>query len=265
MLGAHALSALDDQDARGLEEHLAVCAECRFELDQWQETAASLALSAEARPLEPSSNVRNRILETVRADWTVKKGSVEERRGFSNVAELNRRRRVWTPTQVWSGIAAGLVFVVLSVSLFLLWQQNRAARQELTQLSQHVRETQEQLSQQSKLIEILSTPGTRVSELAGTDVMPGATAMLAVDKNGRAILMAKGLPRPPEGKAYQLWFIMGNRPMPGKVFVTNASGDGMLDDQVPAEALNAAVFAVTLELASGVEKPAGAMYLKSRS
>ncbi|MGH9907444.1 MAG: anti-sigma factor, partial [Pyrinomonadaceae bacterium] len=261
MLAAHALSALDDGDARALEEHLAVCSECRFELDQWAETTASLAFSGEVRPLEPSSKVRKQILETVKPDGAGK--AAEERRGFSNIAEFNRSSgQFWTPAQVWIGIAAGLVFVVLSISLFLLWQQNRAAREELTRLSQQVRETQEQLAQQQKLIEIVSTPGTRMAELDGTDVMPGASAMLAVDKHGRAILMAKGLPRPPEGKAYQLWFIMGDRPMPGKVFVTDASGDGMLDSQVPAEALNAAVFAVTLEPAPGVEKPTGKMYLK---
>jgi Anti-sigma-K factor rskA/Putative zinc-finger len=264
MLAAHALTALDDRDARALEEHLAVCSECRFELDHWEETAASLAFSAEARPLEPSSKVRNHILETVKADGAVEKA--EERRGISNITEFNRRKvRFWTPAQVWSGIAAGLVFVVLSISLFFLWQQNRAAREELARLSEQVREMQEQLAQQQKLVEIVSTPGTRMAELDGTDVMPGASAMLAVDKNGRAILMAKGLPRPPEGKAYQLWFIMGDRPMPGKVFVTDASGDGMLDSQVPAEALKAPVFAVTLEPAPGVDKPTGPMYLKSRS
>lgn len=102
-------------------------------------------------------------------------------------------------------------------------------------------------------------------ELAGTKVMPQAHAMLAYDKNGRAILMAKGLPPAPAGKAYQLWFIAGGQPMPGKVFTTDASGSGSLKDQIPPEARNSAVFAITLEPESGVNSPTGEMYLISAS
>lgn len=100
-------------------------------------------------------------------------------------------------------------------------------------------------------------------ELAGTNLMPQAHAMLAFDKNGRAILMAKGLPPAPAGKAYQLWFIAGGQPMPGRVFTTDASGSGSLKDQIPPEARNSAVFAITVEPESGVKSPTGEMYLTS--
>ena len=101
-----------------------------------------------------------------------------------------------------------------------------------------------------------------MAELAGTKEAPAAHGMLAVDsKSGHAILMAQGLPQAPAGKAYQLWFIAGTRPMPGKVFQTDAAGNAMLDDQLPAEALNAATFAVTLEPQGGVSAPTGPMYL----
>ena len=101
-----------------------------------------------------------------------------------------------------------------------------------------------------------------MAELAGTKDAPSAHAMLAVDsKSGHAMLMAKGLPQAPAGKAYQLWFIAGTRPIPGKVFKPDPSGNAMLDDQLPAAALNAATFAVTLEPQNGVPTPTGSMYL----
>ncbi|MCA1558266.1 MAG: zf-HC2 domain-containing protein, partial [Acidobacteria bacterium] len=43
MLAAHALGALDADEARRVEEHLAHCGECRAELDAWCETANALA------------------------------------------------------------------------------------------------------------------------------------------------------------------------------------------------------------------------------
>ena len=46
MIPARALSALDAAEARALNEHLAECAECRMELQEWEATAAAMAVSA---------------------------------------------------------------------------------------------------------------------------------------------------------------------------------------------------------------------------
>lgn len=64
MLTAHALGALEREEARALEEHLATCQECRAELDQWYGTAAALAYSVPQA--EPSANLRARILQNAR-------------------------------------------------------------------------------------------------------------------------------------------------------------------------------------------------------
>lgn len=255
MLAAQALNALDADDAQVLDTHLEACAECRSQLSELQNTGAWLAFAAlERKPVEPSREVRERILQAVRSDSLT-----------SKVVDRTKKRRTWTSGQNWAAIAAGLVFVVLGASLFVLWRQNRNARNEATRLAAQIQEAEAERARLQEAIALMTAPGSRVSELAGTSEMPGAHAMLAFDKSGRAILMARGLPPPPQGKAYQLWFIAGGRPMPGKVFSTNSSGDGMLNDQIPAEAREAAVYAVTLEPATGVQQPTGAMYLKSKS
>jgi anti-sigma factor RsiW len=66
LIPAHALSALDAADERALNEHLAECAECRRDLAEWEATAASLALSA--KPMEPSPQVREKLLTQIRAE-----------------------------------------------------------------------------------------------------------------------------------------------------------------------------------------------------
>ncbi|MCM3871148.1 MAG: anti-sigma factor, partial [Pyrinomonadaceae bacterium] len=165
----------------------------------------------------------------------------------------------------WSAIAAGVVFVGLVAALFVLWNQNREARKELDRLFAQNRAAEQQLDRQRQLIALVTSPGSRMTELAGTKMMPDAHAMLAYDKNGRAILMAKGLPPTPAGMGYQLWFIAGGKPMPGKTFKTDASGAGTLEDQIPVQARNAAVFAITLEPEPGVQEPTGQIYLSSPS
>src|SRR5262245_7747388 len=66
LLSARALSALDPAEDRALTEHLSSCEECRVELEEWQSTAGALALMA--KPIEPSPQVRERILAEIRRD-----------------------------------------------------------------------------------------------------------------------------------------------------------------------------------------------------
>jgi anti-sigma-K factor RskA len=267
MLAVRGLGALDPAEARSLDQHLIDCDDCRRELAEWETTAAALAL--DAAPMAPPPGVRDRILEAVRAD-TVKPGTAARvssartsPRETSRVVSLPTQRKISAGVPAWFAIAAGLVFVVLLGSLFVLWRQNKAARQELAQLTEQVNQAKQMRAQQREAMEIVTAPGARMAELAGTKEMPGAHGMVAFDKNGRAILMAKGLPRPPAGKAYQLWFIAGGKPMPGKVFMTDESGMGSLTDHMPKEAMDSAVFAITLEPSGGVPAPTGAIYLRS--
>jgi len=267
MLIAHALTALEESQARALKVHIQTCADCRLGMDHWLESAALLAF--EARPLEPSPQLRTRILQDLEtaSDLEKKTESLNaDRIAASNVIELPHvPRRTWTSVQTWGPTAAALVFVALILSLAVLWKQNNTAKQELGRLSNQIHETKQQLAREREAIAILTTPGARMAELSGTNIAPSAHAMLAYDKSGRAILMAKGLPPAPFGKAYQLWFIAGGQPIPGKVFSAAASGDGALYDQIPSVAFNNAVFAITLEPESGVRAPTGVIYLRSGS
>ena len=237
MLPAHALSALDADEAQALSQHLAECDECRQELANWENTAAALAV--DARPMEPSPEVRQRIMNAIRGE----KGNEKNGRV---VPFAPARRNVWTSFGSLGAIAAVVLFIALIVGIVVLWQQNRTLRQE------------------NQLVKLLTEPGSRLAELKGTTQALGANAKLAYDKNGRALLLAKGLPPAPAGKEYQLWFIVGkNAPVPGKTFAPDNAGQGMLNDHVPQQALDSAVFAITLEPAGGVSSPTGKIYLSS--
>lgn len=238
MIPARALSALDAAEARALNEHLDNCSECRKELEEWEATAAALAVAAD--PLEPSPVVRERILSQIHNDGV--RGEVVPFRSTS--------RNVWSSFGSLGAIAAVVLFVALIVGLVVLWQQKRAADAELARANEFV--------------ELVTTPGARVAELRGTDLGTGATAKLAYDRSGHAMLMADKLPTVPQGKAYQLWFIVGkNPPMPGKTFVPDKEGKGMLKDQMPEAVVDSAIFAITMEPEAGVAAPTGPIYLRS--
>ena len=255
LLSSKALSSLDAEDARALDSHLKGCAECRAELFAWEQTAALLSLGAVRQ--EPSPELRQRILDEARAERATPTRDPK-------VLPFERPARVApSPFRYFGAIAATLLIAALSIALLLLWQQNRRTQQALAILVTETQQVRDQLQRERAVLALLSSPDARMAKLAGTKDAPGAQAMLAYDKSGHAMLMAKGLPSAPSGMAYQLWFIKDNQKIPGKVFRTDASGNGMLEDQVPDVARDAAVFAITLEPEAGVKVPTGSIYLVS--
>ena len=238
MIPARALTALDAAEERALNEHLENCDECRKELEEWQATAATLAVVAD--PVEPSAKVRERILSEVRKEL-----ATPEVIPFRSTS-----RNIWRSFGSLGAMAAVVLFTALIVGLIVIWRENRAMNEELARTREFV--------------QLATTPGAKTNELKGVDLGAGATAKFAYDKTGHAMLMADNLPSVPRGKAYQLWFIVGkNPPMPGKTFSPDSAGNGVLTDQMPKEALDSAIFAITLEPEGGVEKPTGQIYLRS--
>jgi anti-sigma-K factor RskA len=66
LTAAYALDALEPDEARGYEEHLAGCEHCRDELASLQAAASSLAYAAP--PAVPPPALRGRILDAARAE-----------------------------------------------------------------------------------------------------------------------------------------------------------------------------------------------------
>ena len=167
-------------------------------------------------------------------------------------------------------LAASVALIALAAALVMLWNRYNTMQQEFVQLTTRwemaqgeLQREREQLARQQEAIELITSPGSKVTALAGTDVATRAHGKFVYDRNtGRAMLMAYDLPPAPTGKAYQLWFIAeGKPPMPGRVFNTDATGHAEMREQLSEEARGASVFAVTLEPSGGVPAPTGAKYL----
>ena len=66
LTAAYALDALEPEEARGYEAHLAGCERCREELASLQSAAGALAYAVE--PARPPESLRGRILDAARAE-----------------------------------------------------------------------------------------------------------------------------------------------------------------------------------------------------
>lgn len=91
LVAPYALDALDRQEEREFEEHLATCESCRQELARLRETAASLAYAAPGAA--PPSALKERILDQARADGP-------------NVVSLPRGRSWTAPLAAVAAVAA---------------------------------------------------------------------------------------------------------------------------------------------------------------
>ncbi|HYW29098.1 MAG TPA: anti-sigma factor [Gaiellales bacterium] len=63
LIAAHALHALDAQDERRVDAHLAECERCRAQLREMQAVSAAIALSAPAA--EPPAELRDRVMASI--------------------------------------------------------------------------------------------------------------------------------------------------------------------------------------------------------
>src|SRR5262245_64332513 len=99
---AYALDALDEDERRAYEEHLAGCERGRRDLAELGETVGALGLATEG-PAPPEA-LRDRILVAAREE------------GPSNVVALRPRRRLYAVTAVAAVAVAGLA-IGLTVAL----------------------------------------------------------------------------------------------------------------------------------------------------
>lgn len=260
LLAISALDALDGTDALHLEAHLKTCVECRREIAEFRDAAGLLAVAGPEQA--PGEHLRAQILAAARAEGHPAKHTEK----VSNVVPITNPRKAGFQ---FARIAAVLLLVGVA---FVLISMILVAQREIASLTAAVEAQKIELNrerearlQDQKALAVLMSRDAKTLQLAGTQTAQTARAMFVFDqKSGRAVLMTEGLPMTSADKAYEVWFIpKGRSPMPGKVFTVDSSGHAMITDQMPSEAMNGAVIAITIEPKNGSAAPTGAIYLAS--
>jgi anti-sigma-K factor RskA len=288
LLALEAVGALDTDERARLEEHLPACAECREELREMSDAAATLLYTV--APVRPSPELRAGILARVRAidpsEVAVpsKAFAPPETAARAETPAPPRDVRAllrdlslwqlfaWRPALGFGAAAAVLAVVLLGFTSLALWNRSQSLRAEVASLYDRLRAAEnevsgqrEQLASARNVEELLGSPAVRVAELSGKKPAPQAHAMLAYDRStGRAVVMATGLPPCPAGHAYQLWLIADKKPLPGGTFKSDAQGRARMTDRLPPNH-SEPTFAVTLEREGGVPAPEGDVFLLGAS
>jgi anti-sigma factor RsiW len=229
LISAHALGALEPDQAALAEEHIAASDACRRAYEDALETAAALALAV--ADSAPPAALRERIVAAARAERPAQTPPVRS-------PAPQRRLRLaglLTPSSGFAlvGIAAAIVFALIAVS-------------------QHDSATSAR-DRQAALVSILSGPDARVVPLEPSG--GGTPSGRVVVSRGRAALVSSLRP-PPSGRTYQAWGLPagGGAPVPLPTF--SRPGAVLILDGVDKYAQ----VAVTVEPSGGSEAPSSAPF-----
>jgi hypothetical protein len=275
MLPAFALGALDGDDLRELQAHLAEgCPQCQDLLRVWEGDVEALA--DWAPPLEPSQMTRERVLRSLEPRPGAAGAPAAPSAGPGAYPERpprEDRARRGAPRWLWAAAAALLVFAGwagfdrarLRGEVEELAAERDRLAQRASQLDQQLALTQAEAARMAQALQVVAAPGARAIALAGLDPAPGASGRTFVDpESRRAIFYASNLPALEPGKTYQLWFIPeGQAPVSAGVFGVDERGAASVPVEGVAPVDRIQLWAVTVEPAGGVPAPTGAMVLKS--
>jgi len=249
LIEAYAIGSLDAPDRAALEAHLAGgCEECVKALEEARWVVSQLAYLAPNA--EPSDMLRDRLLQTVRAE------------AASGATQPSSVRPTPIPWWLWSGVAEQLLYSVYSA-----WNE-RKLRSEVADLQQQAtaqRAERQRLEQQLVAAKtqaheamIWSDPKSKKIMLPPKDPkMPQLEAMWHPELG----LCVRGwkVPSPGENRVLQLWLIpkkSGAKPMPSVTFWPDASGTFSAMVENPPDAMSETqALAVTEEPIGGSAQP----------
>ena len=217
LTAGYALDALDPDERREYEAHLADCERCREELASLAQTTEALAIAASGPA--PPPGLRDRILEGARAEAQV-------------VVPFEPRWRRTVP--VLAAAAAMATVVALAVGL---WAER---------LSGDLDDARSALERARAAAAVLADPEARTVALQAGD------GRLVVGPEGEAVLVLDGMDPAPAGKTYELWIIEGDTPQRAGLFPGRDGRDVVPVDGTVAEG---DIVAVTIEDAAGVDAP----------
>ena len=247
LLPAYALGAVDGEDLREMEAHLATgCAECRRQLDLWQGDLEELAASVE--PVAPSDMARRRVQKLAGAPASRPRSP----RWPAIVAAASLLIAAW----------AGWRQARLGEELERLGAERDRLAQQVSGLDQQLGLARAEANRMAESLAIITSPGSRAIVLAGLGPSPNAKGHTFVNpERGKAVFYAFDLPALTPDKTYQLWWIEGGKPVSAGVFQVDERGTGSVRvERAPTGATDA--WAVTVEPAGGVPQPTGEMVLK---
>lgn len=249
ILELYAAGDLNPADKLKVEAMLAKYPELKRELN---EIETSLEQYAKAYSIEPSQNLRDKVLANLTATNRPSATTAE-------VISLPARKDLFFRY----AFAASVALLIMSVAgLITLYSRLQDSKQQIAVLSSsnqkfsnRVNYMERQLSAREVALGVLRNPEFKLVKLAGTKQAPKASMTVAFNPAKKEVMIDMSSMKMPENDPehqYQLWAMVNGKPVDLGVFDMKPEDDGMIRMK---EVENAQAFAVTLERRGGNDLP----------
>ena len=249
ILESYAVGAVSDQERREVECMSSIYPEVRQELEQVSAVLENYALT---HSIEPPASIKTKLLEQLNFDAPQQQETIVRPMPI-DIPSVPTYRVTW--------IAAAVGGLVLLSFAFYLISQLRSSQQTLATTRQTNETLQAQLSQirtnqaeTEQTLALLRQPGLRTLELVGNEKAPGGNMLVFWNtQNHQVAVQVQSLPALPADKQYQLWSLVGGKPVDAGVFDGNA--DSKVVQRLNRQITQADAFAVTVEKKGGSPTP----------
>ena len=259
----YALGALGRADRSRFEAHLEACLDCVRDVKSLLPVAHHLPQTTV--PVDPPPALRERVLREV-AGWTPALDESPRPAAAPRPPKgsgLGPRFWLVALLLVAVGGGGGSYVAALHREIADLQADAQSANTRADILELEATVAGLEAARRDEVIAITIDPTVRSLTLAGQPLAPVGAGRALWTESGLMAFLATGLPPPPEGETYQLWFVTPEAaPIPAALLLPEAGGDATVTLQLP-EGVTPAAMAVTIEPAGGASQPTGDVYLLS--
>ncbi|MFD2933472.1 anti-sigma factor [Spirosoma flavum] len=248
ILESYVMGAVSDQERREVECLSSIYPDIRRELDQLSEVLESYAL---LHSVEPPASVKTKLLDQLDFGRPVQETIV--RPMPVDTTSSPTFRVTWI-------VAASMGLLLLLFSFFLLSQLRTnqktmaSIRTDNSKMQTEVRQLRDQKTQTDQALAVLRQPGTRTLELRGNEKAPQGNMLVFWNSQTHQVaVQVQSLPPLPADKQYQLWSMVGGKPVDAGVFDSSTAPD--MVQRLNRSVNRADAFAVTVEKRGGSPTP----------
>jgi anti-sigma-K factor RskA len=260
---AFVLGALDAEERRTFEAHLAECPLCQAEVRSLMPIVDVLARAVPQ--VAPSLALRRRVVDAVAAQAAVVGTTAARQDAVATSRRAGMRPSAiftWLPLAALLALSIGLGAYVTTLRARISDLEVRLdeAAAQLAAATTATTEVRRVAFQAQSIGSVLAAPDLVRIDLAGQTPAPQASARALWSRTRGMVFTFSNLPKLPDGRVYQVWVVTADAPISAGLLALDDAGRGVGVFETPPDVAPIAV-AVTDEPAGGVPQPSGSFQL----
>ena len=249
-VASYAIDALDPADRQAFEAHLSTCARCQAELAEMRRVVAGIGMATE--PVAPPAMLKARTI----AHATGLGGDRVPGRAPARAVPLPLPKPAPRPSFLPWLVAAASLVIALASGLYAWSLRSRvtaleeiasAASAQADRLRKELMSLRRNSEVLMQTVSIISAPDARQVFLKGQATAAGASGRAFWSPTRGLVFNAEQLPSITPDRVYQLWVIVGGKPIGVTTFRPAPNGSTSLTALLPAGVTMVNAVAVTNE------------------